>query len=185
MPVLPLEPFLHPPDLFGAAAEPPDDSPVWWVLHTRPRAEKMLARHLLRRDVSFFLPLFQRERLFRGRLVTSHLPLFSGYVFLRGDHQARTHALVSNLVAQTLPVNDQAQLRTDLARVYELMATGAPLSPVDRLGPGSWVRVTAGPLAGMEGKVIRRGRRLKFIIEVHFLQRGAAVELDRWMIEPR
>lgn len=186
MPVLPLEPFVFPEVLFG---QPPpyrtDESQRWWVLHTRPRAEKTLARNLLKSQIPFFLPLYQSARRFRGRVVTSHLPLFPGYLFLLGDNQARIHALTTNTVVQTLKVEDQDKLHADLARVFHLMASGAPLSPEERLPPGTPIEITAGPLAGLEGKIIRHGKRLKLFVEVQFLQRGASVEIDRWMIEPR
>jgi transcriptional antiterminator RfaH len=185
MPVLPLEPFVFPQDLFTEARTFGESSSRWWVLHTRPRSEKALARSLLQHNISFFLPLFQRERLHRSRITTSHLPLFPGYVFLLGDNEARVQALTTNTVAQTLPVGNQPELHNDLVRVFHLMSSGAPLTPEERLLPGTLVEITAGPLAGMEGKIIRRGRRLKFFIEVHFLQRGASVEIDSWMIEPK
>jgi transcriptional antiterminator RfaH len=185
MPVLPLEPYLYPPDLFDRAAEQAESAERWWVLHTRPRAEKVLARNLLRQHVQFFLPLYTRRRPMRGRIVASHLPLFTGYVFLFGDDPARRQALKTNTVVQSLSVEDQRRFHLDLMRVHQLMTSGAPLAPEERLRPGSRVEITAGPLAGLEGKVIRRGRRLKFVIEVHFLQRGASVEIDQWMIEPR
>src|SRR6516164_1130963 len=185
MPVLPLEPFVYPDNLLMQPFAPADPSWRWWVLHTRPRAEKTLARNLLKHQIAFFLPLFQRSQRFRGRLVTSHLPLFPGYVFLLGDNQARIQSLTTNTVAQTLHVVNGEELHMDLARVYHLMSSGAPLAPEDRLLPGTPVEITAGPLAGLEGKIIRKGKRLKFIIEVHFLQRGASVEIDSWMNEPR
>ena len=185
MPVLPLEPFVFPEDLFARPIDFATTPSRWWVLHTRPRAEKALARSLLQHNVCFFLPLFHRDRRVRGRVVTSHLPLFPGYVFLLGDQQARLQALTTNLVAHPLAVGDQPELHADLERVYSLMASGASVAPEERLPPGTPVEITAGPLSGLEGKVIRRGRRMKFVIEVHFLQRGASVEIDRWMIEPR
>ncbi len=184
MPVLPLEPYLHPANLFDQPVDAHDPSLQWWVMHTRPCAEKVLARKLHHRGISFFLPLYQRRKPFRGRLLTSHLPLFTGYIFVRGNEQHRVQALKTNTVAKSIAVNDQEQLQTDLRRVHQLMVLGAPLSPEDRLRPGSSVQITAGPLAGLEGKVIRRGKRLKFVIEVHLLQRGASVEIDQWMIEP-
>ena len=47
MPVLPPEPMTFPNDLFTAAADDADFAAerVWWVLHTRARQEKSLARH--------------------------------------------------------------------------------------------------------------------------------------------
>jgi transcriptional antiterminator RfaH len=186
MPLLPLEPFVFPEDLLEQpAAASPDGAAPWWVLHTRPRAEKSLARRLLRGTTPFFLPLCKRQWRHRGRLLCSYVPLFPGYVFLRADSQAVFKTLETNLVARVLPVPDQAQLHADLSRVYCLIASDAPLTPEDRLKPGALVEITSGPLAGLEGKVLRRGKQLKFIVEVHFLQSGVSVEIESWMIEPK
>jgi transcription antitermination factor NusG len=184
MPLLALEPFIHPPGLLDGAV-PPAGLDRWWVLHTRPRAEKTLARRFLDRSISFFLPLYQREWRSRGRKFRSFLPLFSGYVFLHGEPQARLVALETNLVAQVLPVDDQGQLHADLARVHHLITTGAPLAPEDRLESGDAVEIIKGPLAGLTGKVLRRGRNLKFVIEVQFLRRAVSAEVESWMIQPR
>ena len=184
MPLLPLEPFVFPEDLLGQPGCTTGDSECWWVLHTRPRAEKSLARRLLGRTLSFFLPLYKRQWRSRGRLFCSHVPLFPSYIFLHGDGHVRLAALETNLVARVLPVPDQARMRRDLERVYSLMATGAPLAPEERLAPGSLVEITSGPLIGLTGKVLRRGKQLKLIVEVQFLQRGVSVEIESWMIQP-
>src|SRR5262245_30520963 len=42
MPLLPAEPFLNPVHLF--ADRPVAEDALWWVLHTRPRAEKSIGR---------------------------------------------------------------------------------------------------------------------------------------------
>ncbi len=185
MPVLPLEPFVHPDDLFTRGEGPPADGGQWWVFHTRPRAEKALARKLLDRRIPFFLPLYNRQRRTRGRLLTSYLPLFPSYLFMRGDDAARVQALTTNLIARNLHVEDQGELWTDLTRVFRLMASGASLAPEAKLQPGALVEITAGPLAGLEGKVLRRGKHLKLVVEVHFLRQGTSVEIDDWMIQPR
>lgn len=184
MPLLPLEPFVYPEDLFSAADRAADESQRWWVLHTRPRAEKSLVRRLLKRDISFFLPLHHRQQRRRGRALSAYLPVFPGYVFLRGDAQARIHALETNLVANTLVVPDQARLCDDLSRVYQMVTADAALTAEERLPPGTPVEVIAGAFAGMRGRVIRRGKRLTFFVEVQFLQRGVSAEVEDWMIRP-
>jgi transcriptional antiterminator RfaH len=185
MPLLPLEPFVYPEDLLSQPTLDLQNSARWWVLHTRPRAEKSLTRRLLRRSVPFFLPLCNRQWRHRGRLFRSHVPLFPGYVFLQSDYQEAFKTLETNLVARILPVEDQNQLHGDLVRVHFLVASGAPLSPEERLQPGAIVEITSGPLAGLEGKILRRGKRLKFIVEVELLQRGVSVEIESWMIQAR
>jgi transcriptional antiterminator RfaH len=184
MPLLPLEPFLFPENLLENPLPDGCDQTRWWVLHTRPRAEKSLARRFLGRQLPFFLPLYKRTWRSRGRTLCSHVPLFPGYLFLRGDGGARLTALETNLVARCIPVADQQQLQADLERVYHLMATGEPLTPEERLAAGAPVEIISGPLAGLEGKVIRRGRQLRFLVEVQLLQRGVSVEVESWMIQP-
>ena len=182
MPLLPLETYVSPEDLLSNEAVADADSADWWVLHTRPRAEKSLARHCLARNLSFFLPLYQHQWRNRGRLFRAHMPLFPGYLFLRGDAETRLHALESNQVARTIPVGDTVQLRADLARVYRMMQAGMLLAPEEQLLPGMPVEIVAGPLAGLEGKIIQRGKQMRFFVEVRLLQRGVSVEIEGWMI---
>jgi transcriptional antiterminator RfaH len=185
MPVLLPEPFVFPEGLFQSPLT--EDSQAasvrWWVLYTRPRGEKSLARRLLRHHLSFFLPLYNHRWKTQGRWLNSYLPLFPGYLFLHGDSESRLTALQTNLVAMCLPVPDQKQLWTDLLRVHDLMTTGAPLTPVDRLQVGDLVEIISGPLAGLEGKILR-GRKLRFCVEVQMLQRGVSVDIESWMLRP-
>ena len=184
MPLLPPETFVWPDDLLARPTPPVDTAARWWALHTRPRAEKTLARHFVGRELSFFLPLAKKRWRKRGRLFTSTSPLFPGYIFLWGDEEARVAALTTNQVAHCIRVEDQAQLHQDLARVHRLMVSGEPLTPEERIEPGDWVEISSGPLEGLQGKIIRRGKHLRFFVEVHFLQRGASVEIDAAMIRP-
>jgi transcriptional antiterminator RfaH len=183
MPLLPPETFVWPEDLLTGPLRT-EGATRWWALHSRPRAEKSLARHFLVRGLSFFLPLAKKRWRNRGRLFTSTSPLFPGYIFLWGDEEARLSALTTNQVAHCIRVEDQARLHEDLARIHRLMISGEPLTPEDKIQPGDWVEITSGPLEGLQGKIIRRGKHLRFFVEVHFLQRGASVEIDGSMIRP-
>lgn len=184
MPLLPREPFLYPDNLL--AMDPSGELPPreWWVLHTRPRAEKTLARKCVDNRLPFFLPLYIRKWRNEGRLFRSHLPLFPGYLFLHGDIDARAKALSTNLVAQALAVPDQQQLAADLARVHRLMVSNMPLTPEKRVELGMRVEVVGGPFAGMEGRVVGAAKQLKFIIDVEFLNQGVSVEMGEEMIQP-
>jgi transcriptional antiterminator RfaH len=183
MPILPLEPYVNPEDLFAQPADAATGK--WWVFHTKPRAEKALARRLLQFGAAFFLPLRRKSWRRRGRNVTSVSPLFPGYIFLLGDENARLKALGTNLIVQTLVVEDQPLLWADLSRVHQLMASGAMLAAENKFLPGTAVVIASGPLAGLEGKIIRKGKRLRLVIEVHFLHRGASVEIEEGMLEPK
>jgi transcriptional antiterminator RfaH len=183
MAVVPAEPYLFRCDLLNNQGSA-DPEQRWWALRTRPRAEKTLARQLHGRGVPFFLPLHERRRVLQRRLVRSFLPLFPGYLFIRGADEDRIESLKTNMVAQCLNVVDQEQFSESLRNIFSLMEAGAPLSPEERLQPGMQAEIVSGPLAGYRGTVVRSGSKLKFVIEVDFLQRGASVEIDSAMIRP-
>lgn len=181
MPLLPAEPCLYPENLFAEGVAPVGG--LWWVLHTRPRAEKAIARALFAHQVPFFLPVYEHSRRTGGRLQTSHLPLFSSYVFLRANDEGRTRALETNQIANCIRVSDQDELGKELTAVYRTMTSGAPIGPVAQLVPGTVVTVARGPLAGLAGKVIRHEKRLTLVIEVRLLNQGVSVEIENWMVE--
>jgi transcriptional antiterminator RfaH len=146
MPVLPAETDVYPDDLLAPAAPLPLAGRVWYVLHTRPRQEKSLARVLLEQQVPFCLPQISRRRTSRGRTLTSFLPLFPGYVFLLANADERLAALKTQRVLKTLSVNDQELLWADLRQVRRLLASGEPVRAEERLEPGDAVEIQSGPL---------------------------------------
>ncbi len=184
MPLLPREPFVHPEGLFDRGGATVRGEERWWVLHTRARAEKSVARAAHRNGIAYFLPQYERRWRAEGRTFSAHLPLFPGYVFLYGDHAARQTVLETRLVANAIAVVDQDGLRGDLERVYRLVATGASLLPEEGLAPGDRVVIVDGPLQGFEGKVLRRGKQTRLTIEVEFVRRGVSVEIESRMVRP-
>src|SRR5688572_18116988 len=100
MPLLPKETEVFPEDLFEQTA----DQRPWVVVHVRSRQEKLLARHLERAGVPFYLPQIEKTTKRSGRKFRSYVPLFPGYVFLRGGAKARDVASRSNVVANFIDV---------------------------------------------------------------------------------
>jgi transcriptional antiterminator RfaH len=176
-----METYLFPENLFEPDAELADQA--WWVLHTKPRAEKALARSFLASRVPFFLPLHKKQWRSRGRLFSSFLPLFPGYLFIRrNDYWAS--APKTNQVLRVLNVPDSQRLRADLDRVYRVMQTGMAVAPEEHLHPGARVLIESGPLAGLEGRILKHGSQLRFFVEVDFIQKGMSVEIEGWMLRP-
>jgi transcriptional antiterminator RfaH len=183
MPILPAEPDLYPEALFAEGTEAAVGR-SWWVLHTKPRQEKSLARHLLALATPYYLPSAVRRTRVRGRLLTSHVPLFPGYLFLLGDSEDRVAALTSNRVVRSLPVAAQERLWGDLRQIYRLLGSGVPVTPEERLVPGAPVEIATGPLAGLRGVIERTATGRRFIVQVDFIQRGASVTLDDTALVP-
>ena len=156
----------------------------WWVLRTKHQQEKALGRQLLSREIPFYLPLVPKEHLIRGKLVQSHVPLFRCYVFLCGDDEEYLLAMKTNRVITVLRVPDQRQLSDDLRRLQQLIASGQPMTMEKRLKAGQKVRVRRGPFAGQEGTIIKRRGASRLLVAINFLQQGASVALDDFVVEP-
>ncbi len=160
------------------------ESRQWWVLYTKPRHEKAVARQLLGYEIPFYLPLVEKNAVRRGRRVRTFVPLFSGYVFLYGSEEERVLSLTTNHISRVLTVPDPDGLRADLRQVRQLIAAKEPLTVESRLAPGDRVRVRCGPMEGIEGAVLSRRGRLRLLVAINFLQQGASVEIDDFMLEP-
>ncbi len=187
MPILAEQPSMFPENLLGIEGIAPEfQSPgrCWWALYTKARQEKAVARQLHKYRVPYYLPLIPKTSVYRGRKVTSQIPLFTAYVFLFGGEEERVKALTTNRLSKVLPVVEQTQLGQDLAQVQRLIAAKAPLTVESRLTPGRPVRVKSGAFAGLEGIVLSRTKHTRLVIAVHFLQQGVSVEIDDFMLEP-
>jgi transcription antitermination factor NusG len=184
MPILPAEPDLFPPELWQRDDPTDGGARAWWCLHTLPRQEKAIARDLRQHGIAYYLPQAVNEkRTPQGRKIRSVAPLFTGYVFLLGDQAERLSAIRSNRLVNVLEVADQAGLTRDLRQVHRLLNSGLTVLPEPQMPVGARVRITSGPLLGMEGTVVRRGKRDQFVAVVNFLGRGAMVELEDWQVE--
>lgn len=190
MPILAEETSLFPDtllentdELFGNAALGHCER-NWWVVYTKARQEKALARELLIYGIPFYLPLVPKDNVIRGRRVRSRLPLFTGYVFLYADESERGHSLTTNRISYTLRVKDHERLQRDLQQINRLIIADAPLTVERRLMPGQRVRIKNGPFLGIEGTLISRRGRTKLLLSISFLGQGASVEIDDFLLEP-
>ena len=183
MPILKEEPSLYPETLLD---EPPEDiaGRRWFAVYTKARQEKSLAREMLKQRIPFYLPLVKKTNVSRGRKRVSMSPLFAGYVFLFGAEEERLRCLATNRISRVLTVEQPQQFVFDLRQFRQLIAAGAPLTIEARLAPGRSVRVRQGAFAGLEGTVLKRRGETRLLVAINFLQQGASVEIDDFLLEP-
>ena len=184
MPILPREPDVYPLDLLETWHLGDSDA-RWYLLYTLSRREKELSRRLIDHEVPFYGPMIPRKhRSPSGRERKSYVPLFPGYVFLFGNEDQRVVALQTNCISRVLTVHDPDRLVSDLSQIQTLVELDAPLTPESQLGPGRRVRIRNGALLGVEGVVFQRRGQSRLLVAVDFLQQGASVLLDDYLVEP-
>jgi len=183
MPILKEEPSLYPETLLDEAPQELSDR-CWFALYTKARQEKSLARELLKQRIPFYLPLVKKTNISRNRKRISLVPLFGGYLFVYGAEEERVRCLTTNRVSRVLVVEQPEQLVFDLRQFRRLIAANAPLTIESRLAPGRRVRVRQGAFAGVEGIVLKRRGETRLLVAINFLQQGASVEIDDFLLEP-
>jgi len=157
---------------------------TWWVVHTKPRQEKALARDLLAAGCQYFAPMYQAVRRSKGRAWKATLPLFPGYLFLCGTGDDKLQALKTNRIANLLAVPNQAKLAEELAAIDLLLQSGLAVSSRNSLKKGTLCRIRTGPLADLQGHIERAKGKARFVVNVTILGQAAMVELDADLLEP-
>jgi transcription antitermination factor NusG len=158
---------------------------AWYVLYTRHQHEKTVAQILAGKGFETFLPLYESVRRWKDRSKLLSLPLFPCYVFLKGGIDRRldilttpgVHSLVSTV---GLPA---AVPSAEIEAIRRVSESGAGVEPYPFLKCGDRMRVKCGPLAGIEGILIRKKNSYRLVLSVEMLGKAAAVEIDAFLVE--
>jgi transcription antitermination factor NusG len=160
----------------------------WYAVSTKSRQEKVIASMLDYLAVPHFLPLLNQERRWSDRKQIVAMPLFQGYVFVRittsGEFQLRVlkvPGIVDFVRSRNgpLPIPDR-----EIEDVRAVLAHGVNCSPHPFLKAGDRVRVVRGPLAGLEGTLIRSGSQSKLVLSIEMIQRSVAASVTESDVEP-
>jgi len=77
------------------------------------------------------------------------------------------------------PVED-----SEIASIQTVTQSGNPVQPWPFLQAGQKVRILAGPLYGVEGRLLKVKNEYRLIISVTLLQRSLAMEVDQDSVAP-
>ena len=161
------------------------DSRSWYVFHIRPRCEKKAAKVCLDMEIRHYLPLHKsRPRPRKGqRRYSFDVPLFPGYMFGCCDLQERYDIMRSNYLVRTIEVTDQQLLLEELYNIYLATSGEVEINLYPQLKKGRRVRVIAGPLEGITGRISIRKESLRLVLNVSILGTAVAAEVDMDQVE--
>jgi len=165
-----------------------DQDVQWFAVWTRSRQEKVAAAMLESVGVQHYLPLKSELRQWSDRKQTVAVPLFSGYLFVRLNRKTGNRYQVLNAPgiagfvgnsAGPLPIPDRQieDIRTILAQSLEC-------SVLPLLEEGQRVRVLRGPLAGVEGLLLRSNSTVRLLISIQMIHKTLAVSVSRDDVVP-
>jgi transcription termination/antitermination protein NusG len=172
----------------NATREMPDVyfEPRWYAIHTRSRHEKSVFEQLHRKEVETFLPLYKTIRRWKNGDHRVELPLFPGYTFVRISLKDRLQVLRVAGVVRLISFNGTPSPLDDreVESLRDALAAGIKAAPHPYLTVGRRVRITAGPLAGREGILVRRRGTVRFILSIDLIQRSVLLDAEASALEP-
>jgi len=163
-----------------------DTARKWYALYTLSNHEKRVEEHLRMKNVEVFLPVTTVVRRWKNRTTAKlQIPLFAGYVFTHISPAERIRVLEEPSVLwivgsgkEPLPLPDHE---------IEILRTSLHLRKVDPypyLKVGERTRIRSGPLAGLEGIVVRKDDRLRVVLSIDLIRQSIAVHVEADELEP-
>jgi len=154
--------------------------PHWYAAYTCAKHEKRVAEQFTERALENFLPQYESVRRWRDRRVKLQMPLFPGYVFVRLALRDRLRALETPSVVRLVGFNGHPIALPDkeMEALRACVEARLAAEPHAYLTVGRRVRIKTGPLAAMEGVLIRKKNRYRVVLSLDLIARSAAVEVD-------
>jgi transcription antitermination factor NusG len=171
------------------SSRPTGEKPVeacnWYALYTCSRHEKLVHLQLTAKAIEAYLPLYTSLRRWNDRTALVELPLFPGYLFVRIPLSARLRVLTVPGTVRLVGFNGTlASLAEDEIQSIKTAVALQIAEPCPYLAEGKRIRITNGPLKGLEGIVTRRKGKLRAVVSVHSIMQSFSVEVDAMDTQP-
>ena len=171
----------------GGAAWLPAElfEPRWYAAYTCAKHEKRVAEQFSQRSLEHFLPQYESMRRWKDRRVKLQMPLFPGYVFVRLALRDRLRVLETPSVVRLVGFNGHPAALPDkeMEALRACVAAQLVAEPYDYLTVGRRVRIKSGPLAELEGVLVRWKNTLRVVLSLDLIASSAAVEVDAANVE--
>ncbi len=156
----------------------------WYALWTKSHCEQMVCDQLAAKGFHAFLPKI--EAWSRRGGVRHHIPvpMFPGYLFLH-------HAMELNSYIEVLKTRELVRVLGDgrdrlavvpdaeIEAIQKVVQAHLPALPYPYLREGQRVRITGGPLTGVEGILVHtKPNKGLLVLSIELFQRSVAVEVD-------
>jgi len=158
----------------------------WFALQVRTRQEAGVGEQLKGQGYERFLPFYKVRKRWSDRIKEMEAPLFPEYLFCRFNPHDRLPILKTPGVIQIVGFNNTpaAVDENEILSIQRLVASGVQHQPCPFLTVGDRVRISAGPLLGLEGLLTDIKGSHRLVLSVSLLQRSVAVEIDSAFITP-
>jgi len=162
--------------------------PQWYAVYTRSRFEKKLMSELADRSIDVFLPMREVLSRWKDRKKKVWFPLFPGYVFVRHVNTAANRVRVLSIpgAVHFVGFHGEATAIPDeqIDGVRRFLESDLSVDPYPYIKVGRRVEVIAGPLKGIQGTLVQKKGRFRFVLRVDLIRQAVSVEIDASDVQP-
>ena len=159
---------------------------LWYAIRVRSNFEQVVSAALRGKGYEEFLPAYRRRQRWSDRIKEIDAPLFPGYTFCRFDPNHRLPVLTTPGVVSIVGTSQYPLpvAEAELDAVRAILASHQLVGPWPFLREGEWVTVERGPLAGLEGVLVKFKTQYRLVVSISLLQRSISAEVDRDCVRP-
>jgi transcription elongation factor/antiterminator RfaH len=159
----------------------------WYAVYTWARHERRVAEQLEQRQLRNFLPLYRAMHRWKDRRKEVELALFPSYVFVQlslQHHRLRVLEIPSVVHLVSFQGKPAPLPEHEIETLRQGVNGRVRMAPHPYLQAGQRVRVRSGPVAGLEGILLRRKEGARLVVSIEILMRAVALEIDEVDVEP-
>jgi len=165
------------------------DTRSWYLIYTKPRAEKLAQENLQRQKFNTYLPLVMETHRRRGKYVTLVEPMFPRYLFIQlnctTDNWApiRSTLGVSSIVRfGTYPMQVPKSLLETLQQCED--ENGIQSISEKEFQTGDRIRIIEGAMAGLEGIYANKTSKERVTVLLNIAGQHTRVSMTRHDLQP-
>lgn len=162
--------------------------PQWYVIVTRPRAEKKVSEGLAKSGIMHFLPLQKQLRQWKDRKKKVDIVLFNTYLFVCLEEQCRNDVFSVPGVLRYLVVEGRPCIvsEEEIARIRRICQYEPEIvTSTEEFVPGDEVTICGGPLKGLEGTLIEKENAVYLCIRIEKIGYSVSFKIDRNLVHKR
>jgi len=157
-------------------------NPKWYALYTRSRFEKKMLTELTDRKIEVFLPMREILSRWKDRKKKIWIPLFPGYLFVNHIDTPENRFRILNIPGAVRFVGFKGHAdpvpEEQLQSIRRFLESSLSVDPYPYLQVGTRVEVTAGPLKGIQGLLVEKRGKFRFILQVDLIRQAISIEID-------
>jgi transcription antitermination factor NusG len=158
-----------------------DLASAWFAVQTGYRFEQRVATGLSSKGFQTYLPLLSEVHQWKDRRKVVEMPAFSGYLFVQYEPNLRNRVKVleTSGVVRLLGGNHAPNQISDveIEALRRTLSSGVACDRCDALTPGTIVLVKRGPLAGVQGRLVRFKNNLRLVVAISVFSQAISAEL--------